>query len=92
MASDPSSPNQPNTEFHLLVAGLLILGAVGAGALGGYLVGHPIQQPSPPVAAPCPATNTGNTGSASAKSGQGGVSVGHSGHGDTNDVNSKPKQ
>jgi hypothetical protein len=91
--ADPSSRNQPNTEFHFLVAGLLILGAVAAGALGGYLVGHPIQQPSPPVATvPCQATNSGNTGSAAAKSGQGGIAVGHSGHGDTNDINSKPKQ
>ena len=41
MTSDPSSPNQPNTELHFLVAALLILGAVGAGTLGGYLVGQP---------------------------------------------------
>jgi hypothetical protein len=92
VAPDLSSPNQPHTDFHFLVAGLLILGTVGAGALGGYLSGHPIQQPSQPVAtAPCPATNTGNTGPATARAGQGGAAVGHSGHGDTTDINSKPK-
>jgi hypothetical protein len=90
---DLPSPNQPNTDFHFLVAGLLILGAVVAGTLGGYLSGHPIQQPSQPVAnAPCPATNTGNTGSATARAGQSGTAIGHSGHGDTDDINSKPKQ
>ena len=90
MLSKPSPVKNKSTELHVVVATFLILGAIAAAALGGYLIRNPIQTPpqSTTVSTPCPTTNSGNTGSATAKSGQGGTSVAHSGHGDT--VNAPP--
>jgi hypothetical protein len=91
IGSDPETQKKVSTDFHLVVAAFLIIGAVVAGVFGGYLVKHPLQAPPlPPVATvPC-SSNDGNTGTADAKSGQGGMSIAHSGHGDTIDANATP--
>jgi hypothetical protein len=66
MAANPSEVGRRNTGIHLAIAAVLIMGAVGAGILGGYLSGHPIK---PYVVektvtveklVPCPPAKTGS--------------------------------
>jgi hypothetical protein len=60
MNSNPLTAAKRSTNFHLLIAAFLVIGAVGSGVLGGYLSGHPIKPlvqtitVEKPVPVPCP--------------------------------------